>query len=81
MIKTVDQIYNFIGEIKQDCIKCGYNDIANRLDDAMNLGSSGLEILGAVRTILVEEHLRLLNIAKKDELKNIIEFVDKAYSR
>ena len=81
MIKTVDQVYNFINEIKQGCIKYGYNDIATRLEDAMHLGSSGLEILGAIRTILLEEQTRLLNIANKDELNSIVKFVDKAYGR
>ena len=80
-IKTTDQMYHFVNRIVGDCRNNGWDDIANGFDDAMNLGCSGLEILGAIRTVLVEEHLRLLNIAKKDELNNIIEFVDIAYGR
>ena len=53
MITSTNEIYAFVGVAMQKCRENGYGDIAQELDDAMHLGSSALEILGAIKAVLV----------------------------
>ena len=53
-IRTASDVYGFVAQLKIDTEKCGDTDSARELDEALHLGSSGLEILGAIRKTLIE---------------------------
>jgi gamma-glutamyltranspeptidase len=55
-IRTASDVYGFVAQLKSEAEKHGNIDFASELDDAVHLGSSGLEILGAVRKTLIENH-------------------------
>ena len=64
--------------------KRGNTDVASELDDALHLGSSGLEILGAIRKTLVENHGEvetILGLGGWKKAAKVIAFVDKAFGR
>jgi hypothetical protein len=51
------------------------------LDDAVHLGSSGLEILGAIRKTLIENHSQVETVVGSDgcqKAAQVIAFVGKA---
>ena len=81
MITTIEQMYELVNRLSRSCRDVGSNDIAARLDDAMNLGSSGLEILGAIRNVLTEERARLHEVISKEEFQQAIAFVDRSFGR
>ena len=53
-IATANDVYAFVAQLKTEADKCGNTYFARELDDALHLGSSGLEILGAIRKISVK---------------------------
>jgi len=81
MITTIEQMYELVNRVSSSCHETGCDDIATRLDDAMNLGSSGLEILGAIRNVLTEEGARLKGAIKEEEVQQAIAFVDRSFGR
>ena len=81
MITTTEQIYEFVEQLQHGAREHGYDDIAERLDDAMHLGSSGLEILGAIRSVLQDEKQRLQKITENQKIEGAIAFVDKSFGR
>ncbi len=76
---TVEDIYTCIEITIIKCKDYGYSDLAGRFDDALHLGSSGMEILGAIRTILKEEKNRSNEIIGKKQVIKIIDFVESCY--
>jgi hypothetical protein len=83
-ITTTNDIYAFVAQLKTEAEKRGDTDFASELDDALHLGSSGLEILGAIRKTLVENHGEVESLLGSDGWKkaaNVIAFVDKAFGR
>jgi hypothetical protein len=65
-----------------DAEKCEDTDLARELDEALHLGSSGLETLGAIRKTLIEDHGDVKSLVGSDGWKtNVIAFVDKAFGR
>jgi len=83
-IKTADDVYRFVERLKSECQKNGATALLAQLDDALHLGSSGLEILGAVRQTIIGNRAfieRLLGAAGKDEANQVVVFVDKAFGR
>lgn len=79
MIATTDDIYAFTDTVTRRCREKGCEDIAQRLDDALQLGSSGLEILGAIKTVLVSETSRLEKLVDRTALQETINFVNRAF--
>lgn len=79
MITTTDEIYEFTELATKRCQKHGYDDIAQQLDNAMHLGSSGLEILGAIRAVFVAERTRMTQIMDAGKVDEVIDYVDKAF--
>jgi hypothetical protein len=64
--------------------KHGAHTIASELREALQLGSSGLEILGAIRLALIVNRTgieRLLGPAGIEEADQVIAFVDRAFGR
>jgi hypothetical protein len=83
-ITTPNDVYQLVERLKTACQQNGAAELFNRLDDAMNLGSSALEILGAIRQTFIgnrSEVERLLGRNGKEEVDGVIAFVDKAYGR
>ena len=83
-MNSANDVYEFVDQLKSACQKAGATELVEQLSDALRLGSSGLEILGAIREILVKNRSLiqgLLESTKKTEVDKVITFVDKAYGR
>lgn len=83
-IITTNDVYAFVAQLKTEAENRGDANFASELDDALHLGSSGLEILGAIRKTLVENHGEVESLLGSDGWKkavNVIAFVDKAFGR
>jgi len=83
-IATANDVYAFVAQLKTEADKCGNTYFARELDDALHLGSSGLEILGAIRKILSERHNEvdaLLGSGGWEKAAHVIAFVDKAFGQ
>ena len=84
MITTANDVYAFVAQLKTEAEKHGNIDLATELDDAVHLGSSGLEILGAIRKTLIENHGEVESLLGSDGYRkaaHVIAFVDKAFGR
>ena len=79
MITTTDRFYEFTEHVIQKCLDHGYGDIAQQLDDAMHLGSSGLEILGAIKAVIVARRAELDVIFDRYTLDELVQYVNKAF--
>ena len=83
-ITTANDVYAFVTQLKTQAETHGDADLAGKLDDALHLGSSGLEILGAIRETLVENHSQVETLVGSDgwqKAVQVIAFVDKAFGR
>lgn len=83
-ITTTDEIYAFIAQLKIEAEKRMDTDLVIELDSALHLGSSGLEVLGAIRKTLIENQSKMesfLNSIELNKLTQIIIFIDKAFGR
>ena len=81
---NTDDVYHFVERLMSECRKGNELGLLGQLDDALHLGSSGLEILGAIRKVLVENRgvvVRLLGSTGGAAADKVIAFVDKAYGR
>ncbi len=83
-ITSTNDVYAFVAQLKTEAEKRGDTDFASELDDALHLGSSGLEILGAIRETLIENHGEVESLLGSDgwqKAANVITFVDKTFGR
>jgi hypothetical protein len=83
-ITTANEVYAFVVQLKTQAENHGDADLASKLDDALHLGSSGLEILGAIRKTLIENNSKvesLVGPAGWQKAAQVIAFVDKAFGR
>ncbi len=83
-ITTINDVYAFVAQLKTEAEKRGDIDFASELDDALHLGSSGLEILGAIRKTLIENHGEVESLLGPDgwqKAAHVIAFVDKTFGR
>jgi hypothetical protein len=83
-IHSAFDIYDLVHRIAANCEDPIDHDLRTRLDAALQLGSSGLEINGAIRLLLVENHDRvveLLGDGSQNEIDEVIRFFDRAYGR
>jgi hypothetical protein len=83
-IETVADVYRFVERLSSECQANGANVLFTQLDDALHLGSSGLEILGAIRHIVINNRLaieQLLGADGKDRADQIVNFVERVYGR
>ena len=79
MITTTREIYEFVEMVIERCHEHGHDNIAQKFDEAMHLGSSGLEILGAIKTVCIAEKPNLENFLDGDKLDEIIRYVNRAF--
>lgn len=83
-ITTADEIYAFIAQLKAEAEKQRDTNFATELDNAFYLGSSGLEILDAIRKSLIENRGKvesLLGADGQNKAAQVIAFVDRAFGR
>jgi hypothetical protein len=83
-INTTEDVYRFVERLKLECIKNGATELLGQLEDALHLGSSGLEILGAIRQAMIDNRItieQLLGPIGREEISQVVGFVDKAYGR
>ena len=81
-ISSASDVYKVIDELKSECQRHKEHELYHALDDALKLGGSALEILGALRQILLEQRAqvqRLLGPSAQSVVAQIIEYVDLAY--
>ena len=79
-----DNVFRFIEHLMFESKKRNEMELFKKLDDALNLGSSALEILGAIRAILVENRStisKLFDSKNIEEADSVIAFVDTVYGR
>ncbi|MBI5866416.1 MAG: hypothetical protein HZB38_18250 [Planctomycetes bacterium] len=79
MITTTNEIYEFTELAMQKCREQGYDDVAQQLDEAMHLGSSGLEIIGAIRAALISHAATLESVVDKTKMQEIVKYVNRAF--
>ena len=79
MITTTNEIYEFTELAMKNCREHGYDDVAQQLDDAMHLGSSGLEILGAIKATFVSQSGTLEKVVDKAKLQEVVRYVNKVF--
>lgn len=79
MITTTIEIYEFTELAMQKCREHGYDDVAQQLDDAMHLGSSGLEILGAIKATFIDETATLEKVVDKTKIQDVVKYVNRAF--
>ena len=83
-INTTDDVYQFVKRLKDQCSTNSKNELFAQLDDAMRVGSSGLEIMGALQQVIVSNIAliqELLGPEGENEARLIIKFIDKAFGR
>lgn len=81
MISNVWSLYELTNRLIMDCRMNDCRDIAEELENAKCLGSSGLEIVGAIGKIITDNRHRLMEFENEKELRAAIAFVDRCYGR
>ena len=83
-ITEANDVYQFVERLKAACRKHNAMVLLKEIDDALCLGSSGLEVLGAIRLAILKdrgEAERLLGEGGKGEIDQVLAFVDRAFGR
>lgn len=81
-ISSINEVYKFVDKLIVICKDNELCNIAESLNNALNLGSSGLEIIGAIKNILKTNKRKLQQILSPEDittLKQVILFVNKCY--
>ena len=79
MITTTTEIYEITERALGKCRNNGYEGVAQQLDDAMHLGSSGLEILGAIKAVFLSHRETLEKVVGREQTQDVVAYVNKAY--
>jgi hypothetical protein len=83
-ITTAEDVYKFAENLKFMSQQSGATQLARQLDDAVRLGSSGLEILGAIRQVVIGNRTdveRMLGPEGRSGIDQVIAFVNEAFGR
>ena len=83
-INNVGDVYHFVERLKVQCQENGQAELCKKLDDALHLGNSGLEIIGAIQQTLKNNYNvieQLLGSEGKIVAGRVIAFVDKSFGR
>jgi hypothetical protein len=81
-IRTANEVYDFVRRLKAACVAEGAPDLCKKLDDSMRLGSSGLEILGAIRGTIIANRQKIdeiLGPSAGEEIGRILGFINRAF--
>jgi hypothetical protein len=68
-VTSMDQIYRFVDEAVRACRRRGDEKMAGEFESALRLGSSGLEILGAVAAVVEQNRGRLLTTLAPEQVQ------------
>lgn len=79
MITNVNQVYAFIDQTIEKCQQVGLEHTADDLSNALSLGSSGLEILGAVRYVLDRDSKELRQYVDANKMDEVLGFIRNAW--
>jgi hypothetical protein len=82
--RTAADVHAFVENLRAACEENACNALSGELQNAMQLGSSGLEILGALKGVLLRnrsEVERLLGTNGRVDVAELIAFVDRAFGR
>ena len=79
MITTTDEIYEFAELVQRRCREHGYDDVAQQIDDAIHLGSSGLETLGAIKAVFVTQAARIDKLVDRAKVQEVVKYVNRAF--
>jgi hypothetical protein len=79
VVETLEEVYKFVDRAMEEAVKHGRLDIAKKLEDALHLGSSSLEILGAIKVVLSQEATTIDSWLNKSEREEAINFVSQAF--
>jgi hypothetical protein len=87
-ITSAFDVYEFVEDIRATAAKgeasAETRRLMTKLEEAMNLGSSGLEIIGAIKVALLEDEAavnRLMGAKGRLKLRQVARFVSRAYGR
>lgn len=78
---TPHEFSDFVDRLIAKSTAQGFSDLAQALQEARNLGSSGLEVIGAIRTIIVKNAGTVAFLTSREEGDQAIKYVDRAYGR
>jgi anti-anti-sigma regulatory factor len=81
MISSPEDVYTFARRLRESCKASGHKEAAVQLDDALHMGSSALETLGAIRNSLLMNQELYQNLASQEELQAAIEYVNHVFGR
>ncbi|QDU34674.1 hypothetical protein KS4_27450 [Poriferisphaera corsica] len=82
MIWTADNVYQYVNDTISVCKTQKHDTIAKDLENAMKLGGSGLEILGGIKQVLIENQISLNRLGfEQDKLDQVIQFINQCYMR
>lgn len=80
-IDSVNCVYGFARAVIATARADGRIDLATAVDDALHLGSSALEIIGAIKVIALDHWGYLRTRFSKGRLQAVIAFVEHAYGQ
>lgn len=78
-ISSVGDFYAIVNEAIRQCRHHGHHDIADQLEEAKTLGSSGLEIVGAIGGVFGKHSNVLKNLLGSEPVENVRLFVQRCY--
>ena len=81
---SIQDVWRFAENARRAAEARGLTQLAGQFYDALNLGSSALEILGAIQKIVLENREILnevLPTASQADTQRVIAFVDAAFGR
>jgi hypothetical protein len=81
MFGSVMEVYDLTEQAISLCRSQGKPELAAQLERALGLGSSPLEILGAIRAAFVQNSQTLEGMLGQSAVADVVAFVDKAYGR
>ncbi len=80
-ITNPEDVYELARRLRQSCSDAGFSEAATQLDDALNVGSSALETLGAIQAALLCHHQLYQEFSALEELNAVTEYVNQIFGR
>ena len=81
MYSNPGEVYSLARRLIQECRANGHESVADKLGDALCVGTSALETLGAIVRALVEHYELLKDFTDSDEIDAAVLYVDKVFGR
>ncbi len=80
MISTIE-FYATADAAIRECRTHGHDAIADKIEDAKSVGSSGLEIVGAIGGVFKDHSTELRRLMGSEPVEDVSRFVDRCYGR